>query len=74
MNFGGNELLQLRTLTPQQVKRADEFHLEFVIAGTDLAAHAGALTGKLKIRWESGLKLHVLLYGLFLIISVFPHF
>ena len=74
MNFGGNELMQLRTLTPQQVKRADEFHLEFVIAGTDLAAHAGALTGKLKIRWESGLKLHVLLYGLFLIISVFPHF
>lgn len=42
MNFGGNELMQGRSLTPQQVKcrraltsqqvkPADEFHLEFVI-------------------------------------------
>ena len=50
MNFGGNELMQGRTLTPQQVremqkgfdlsqvKRADELRLEFVIAGTNLAA------------------------------------
>ncbi len=38
MNFDGNELMLRRTLTPQQVKRADEFHLEFVIAGADLAA------------------------------------
>ena len=37
MNFGGNELMQRRTLTPQ---RADEFHLIFVIAGAELAARS----------------------------------
>ena len=47
MSSGGNKLMQERTLTPekckralapQQVKRADEFQLEFVIAGEELAA------------------------------------
>ncbi len=53
MNFGRNELMQGRTLTPQQVKRADEFHLKFVIAGADFGfkvhAYVGTLTGKLKL-------------------------
>ena len=30
--------MQGRTLTSQQVKRADEFYLEFVIADADLVA------------------------------------
>ena len=38
MNFGMNELTQARTLTSQQIKRADEFQLEFVIKAADLAA------------------------------------
>ena len=37
-NFGRNELMQARTLTSQQVKRANEFHLEFVIEAANFVA------------------------------------
>ncbi len=47
MNFGGNELMQGRSLTPQQVREmqkgfdlstGDEILFRFVIAGADLVA------------------------------------
>ena len=38
INFAGDELMQGRTLTSQQVNRTDEFRLEFVIAGAELVA------------------------------------
>ena len=80
--IGYNELMQARTLTSQQVKRADKFQLEFVIKAADCVAlahaHAGALIGSLKIRCfhngESGSELHVCLHGIFLLLRYFHRF
>lgn len=72
MNFSRNELLQIQSLTLQQGEQVDKFYLKFIIVGLDIAMHIGVFTKKLKIQWESGLKLHVLLYRLFLL-SIYSH-
>ena len=68
-----------KPLTYQQVKRVDEFHLEFVIAGTNLVARRMRMQvfwpgnwNSVFSRWESGVELPVFPTLVFIVIDVYP--